>query len=71
VAPDRLQAVLADDADRLVALGGGLRITGHGEDGNPLPGIRRGSPPVVVRAWVPDRVEPFVEGVIEAEVAVR
>jgi signal transduction histidine kinase len=71
VAPDRLQAVLADDADRLVALGGGLRITGHGEDGNPLPGIRRGRPPVVVRAWVPDRVEPFVEGVIEAEVAVR
>jgi signal transduction histidine kinase len=71
VALERLEAVLADDADRLVALGGGLQITGPGEDGAALPGTRRGSPAVVIRAWVPDRVEPVVERVVEAEVAVR
>ena len=71
VAPDRLQAVLADDADRLVALGGGLKVTAHSEDGAALPASRGGSTPVVVRAWVPDRVEPVVEAVLEMAVAVR
>jgi signal transduction histidine kinase len=70
VAPERLEAVLADDADRLVALGGGLQVTGPGEDGGAPPGTCRGSPPVVIRAWVPDRVEPVVESIVE-EVAVR
>jgi signal transduction histidine kinase len=65
VDPGRLEAALADDADRLVALGGGLRITGSGADGA---GSRRGGPHVVVRAWVPDRVEPVVERAVEAEV---
>jgi hypothetical protein len=68
VAPERLETVLADDADRLVALGGGLRVTGSGEDGA---GSGRGGPHVVVRAWVPDRVEPVVDRAVEAEVAVR
>ncbi|MGY1643844.1 hypothetical protein ACI782_22275 [Geodermatophilus sp. SYSU D00703] len=63
---ERLEAALADDADRLVALGGGLRVTGPGGDGAP----RRGTP-VVIHAWVPDRVEPVVERGIEAEVALR
>ena len=71
VAPDRLQAVLADDADRLVALGGGLKVTAHSEDGAAPPASRGGSTPVVVRAWVPDRVEPVVEAVLEMAVAVR
>jgi signal transduction histidine kinase len=71
VAPERLEAALADDADRLVALGGGLRITAPGADGAAPPSARRGSPPVVIRAWVPDRVEPVVEGMVEGEVAVR
>ncbi|MGY1590817.1 hypothetical protein ACI79D_02455 [Geodermatophilus sp. SYSU D00708] len=67
VPPGRLEAVLADDADRLVALGGGLQITGPTEDG----AAGRGGPHLVVRAWVPDRVEPVVERAVEAEVAVR
>lgn len=71
VAAERLEAVLADDADRLVALGGGLRVAAPGEDGAAPPDSRGGSRPVVVRAWVPDRVEPVVEGMLEVEVAVR
>jgi hypothetical protein len=71
VGPARLEAVLADDADRLVALGGGLKVTAHSEDGAAPPASRGGSTPVVVRAWVPDRVEPVVEAVLEMAVAVR
>jgi signal transduction histidine kinase len=73
VGPDRLAAALADDVDRLVALGGGLEIIRPGADGT------RGSPHVVVRAWVPDRVEPLVaggvhggvDGGVRAEVVIR
>jgi signal transduction histidine kinase len=71
VAPERLEAVLADDADRLVALGGGLLVTAHDADGADPPSSRGGGPSIVIRAWVPDRVEPVVEGVLEAEVALR
>jgi hypothetical protein len=72
VSAERLQVLLAEDADRLVALGGGLQVTatgGHG--GDAAPGTRPDRPAVVVRAWVPDRVEPVVESAVEAEVAVR
>jgi signal transduction histidine kinase len=63
---ERLEVALADDADRLVALGGDLQITGTGgDDGAAPPGARRGSTPVVIRAWVPDRVEPIVESTLE------
>jgi signal transduction histidine kinase len=71
VGPERLEAALADDIDRLVALGGGLQITGTDGPGGAPPSTRRGSPPVVIRAWVPDRVEPVVESTVEAEVTVR
>jgi hypothetical protein len=67
VTPDRLEAVLADDADRLVALGGGLQITGTDGDGD----APRSSRPITIRAWVPDQVEPVVESVVKAKVAVR
>jgi signal transduction histidine kinase len=70
VGPERLETVLADDADRLAALGGGLQITGTGGHGGAPPSARRGSPPVVIRAWVPDRVEPVVESAVEAQAGV-
>ncbi|MGR6964080.1 hypothetical protein ACU610_06445 [Geodermatophilus sp. URMC 61] len=67
----RLEALLADDADRLVALGGALLITEtNGDGGVPSTVTGNGNPPVVVRAWVPDRVEPAV-GSVEAGTAVR
>jgi hypothetical protein len=64
----RLEALLSDDTDRLVALGGAVQVTGpEGDDGD----AGSGNPPIVVRAWVPDRVEPVVESAVEAEIAVR
>jgi signal transduction histidine kinase len=70
VGPERLEAALADDADRLAALGGGLQIAGTGGHRDVPGSTRRDSPPVVIRAWVPDRVEPVVESTVEAEIAV-
>ena len=68
----RLEALLADDADRLVALGGALQITGTDEDdGNTRSVAGSGNLPIVVRGWVPDRVEPVVESSVEAEIAVQ
>jgi signal transduction histidine kinase len=68
----RLEALLAGDADRLIALGGALQITGTDEDdGNASSVAGSGNLPIVVRAWVPDRVEPVVESSVEAEIAVR
>ena len=65
-----LEALLADDADRLVALGGALQITGTDEGGSSSSAAGTGNPPVVVRAWVPDRVEPVVLSGVEAGTAV-
>jgi hypothetical protein len=68
----RLEALLAGDADRLVALGGALQITGtDGDDEDGSSVARSGNRPIVVRAWVPDRVEPVVESSVEAEIAVQ
>jgi hypothetical protein len=67
-----LAELLTDDADRLVALGGGLQVTAVDEDAEDAPsGPGHGYPPVVVRAWVPDRVEPLLASGVEAEIAVR
>ena len=71
VSAARLEALLADDADRLVALGGDVRVTGaDGDGGGPAAVAGHGNPPVVVRAWVPDRVEPVVPSGVEAGAAV-
>ena len=71
VSAARLEALLADDADRLVALGGDVRVTGaDGGGGVPAAVAGHGNPPVVVRAWVPDRVEPVVPSGVEAGAAV-
>lgn len=55
----RLVELLADDADRVAALGGGIELE------VPAPGG------LVLRAWVPDRVEPVVVETAGTEVAVR
>jgi signal transduction histidine kinase len=70
VTAEHLEALLGDDADRLVALGGGLRVATTEGDGAAATRIRPGRPPLVVRAWVPDRVEPVVEGAVEAEASI-
>lgn len=59
VAAARLVELLVDDADRLAALGGGIELE------VPDPGG------VVLRAWLPDRVEPVVVETAGTEVAVR
>jgi signal transduction histidine kinase len=55
LAPDvtagQLRAALADDVDRLVALGGDVDLT--------APHAAKG--PLGIRAWLPDRLEPVVE----------
>ena len=72
VSAARLEALLADDADRLVALGGDVRVTGaDGDGGVPAAVAGHGNPPVVVRAWVPDQVEPVVPSGVEARTAVQ
>ena len=55
----RLDELLADDADRLAALGGGLELEVLPPGG------------LVLRAWLPDRVEPVVVEAAGTEVAVR
>ncbi|GAA3108553.1 hypothetical protein GCM10010464_84300 [Pseudonocardia yunnanensis] len=61
VTPDRLRTALADDVERLVALGGDLELI--------LPdGPER---PLGMRAWVPDHLEPVVESGAGAELGVR
>jgi len=62
---ERLDALLADDADRLAALGGGLDL------GAPVDGDPAAAEPLVLRAWLPDRVEPVVVETAGTEVAVR
>jgi signal transduction histidine kinase len=59
LAAERLAELLADDADRLAALGGGMDLE------VPAPGV------LVLRAWLPDRVEPVVVETAGTEVAVR
>jgi len=72
VSAARLEALLADDADRLVALGGALQITETDGDGGVPPAVAgHGDPPVVVRAWVPDQIEPVVRSGVEARTAVQ
>jgi signal transduction histidine kinase len=51
---DRVRAGLAEDAERLAALGGDLELIGS--DGA-----------IGLRAWLPDRLEPVVEGSVGAE----
>ncbi|MGY1679174.1 hypothetical protein [Geodermatophilus sp. SYSU D01176] len=58
VAAEGLGALLADDVDRLAALGGGMALEA------PAPGV------LVLRAWLPDRVEPVVVETAGTEVAV-
>jgi hypothetical protein len=67
VSPERLGALLADDADRLAALGGGMDIG----TGPPAGGDPDAAESLVVRAWLPDRVEPVVVDTAGTEVAVR
>jgi hypothetical protein len=50
VTAERLRAVLADDVERLAALGGSVELAGSGPAG-----------PVTLHAWLPDRLEPLVE----------
>jgi signal transduction histidine kinase len=59
LAAEHLASLLADDADRLAALGGGMDLE------VPAPGV------LVLRAWLPDRVEPVVVETAGTEVAVR
>lgn len=64
---EELGALLADDADRLAALGGGMDIgTAPSAGGEP-----DAAQALVVRAWLPDRVEPVVVDTAGTEVAVR
>jgi hypothetical protein len=51
VTAEQLRAALADDVDRLVALGGDVDLT--------APNAVKG--PLGIRAWLPDRLEPVVE----------
>ncbi|WP_158579878.1 hypothetical protein [Geodermatophilus marinus] len=64
--PDRLRALLADDGDRLAALGGGVALDPAPPAAGPDP-----SGPLLVSAWLPDRVEPVVVDTTGTEVAVR
>ncbi|MGR7027463.1 hypothetical protein [Geodermatophilus sp. URMC 62] len=50
---ERLGALLADDAERLAALGGTLELP-PGEPG-----------PVLLRAWLPDRLEPVADAEVD------
>jgi hypothetical protein len=63
-APDRtavqLRTGLADEVERLAALGGDLELI------DPEPGPAPGAP-LAVRAWLPDRLEPLVESSVGAE----
>lgn len=61
VAVEHLRTVLADDVERLAALGGDMELTGSGPDQGP----------VGMRAWLPDRLEPLVDTTPAAEVGVR
>jgi signal transduction histidine kinase len=55
--PEQLRVALADDAERLAALGGDLEVVGpHPTDG--VASERRG---LALRAWLPDRLEPVVQ----------
>jgi len=65
VPPHRLAVLLADDADRLAALGGGMDVEAPGGEGADDP--RR----LVLHAWLPDRVEPVVVDATGPQVAVR
>jgi signal transduction histidine kinase len=61
ITADHLRAALADDLERLAALGGALDVTGP--DG-PTDVQER---PIGMRAWLPDRLEPVVESSVGAE----
>jgi signal transduction histidine kinase len=67
VGPARLRAALSDDGERLVALGGAVEVTGGPGDA----AADGDSGLVVLRAWLPDRLEPLVEASIGAELTVR
>jgi hypothetical protein len=56
----QLRTALIDDAERLIALGGGLDATdGDGARAGPVGALR-------VLAWLPDHLEPLLDGVIAA-----
>jgi signal transduction histidine kinase len=61
VGPRRLTELLADDVDRLAALGGALRVSADGPTG----AVQGDLGPLVLTAELPDRVEPVVEPVLD------
>jgi signal transduction histidine kinase len=67
VPAERLDALLADDADRLAALGGGMDVG----TAPPAGGDPDAAESLVLRAWLPDRVEPVVVDTAGTQVAVR
>jgi signal transduction histidine kinase len=58
VTPEHLRNALADDVERLAALGGDLELTDPGA----------GPDAIGLRAWLPDRLEPVVESSAERRV---
>ena len=65
VSPDELRVALADESERLAALGGDLTITAGSTTTEPTaPGS------VEVRVRLPDRLEPVVESSVGAELRI-
>jgi hypothetical protein len=64
VPAERLLTALVDDIERLTALGGGIELTRPaGADGDP-------GAAVLLRAWLPEQLEPVVDGSVGAELRV-
>ena len=73
VTRERLGTLLSDDAERLGALGGDLEVLEEGAPSGLEPvgvGDRSEPGPILLRAWLPDRLEPIVEATVAAGSAV-